>query len=100
MIYELLGQGRENAKTARELAKVLAVDPRTVQRIVESERRHGAPICASTFQPCGYYRPASGDELQRYILSLASRERELRSTRRCLIATLNKAVKHDDRQPI
>ena len=55
MIAELLAEGRENARTARELATALNCRQRDITLQVEKERRAGRPICAATGETPGYY---------------------------------------------
>ena len=52
MIADLLGFGKENARTASELAQLTGLTPREVTRLIEQARRHGEPICASNDSAC------------------------------------------------
>lgn len=88
MIHELLTEGRENARTGRELATVLGCDIRDITAQVERERRAGQPICAAMREPAGYFLPANADELERYCNLLHKRAGELYKTRRALIKVL------------
>ena len=88
MIHELLTEGRENARTGRELARVLNCDIREVTIQVERERRKGRPICAATGENPGYYLAANDEELEVYCNQLKSRAVELFKTRQALIKTL------------
>ena len=88
MIHELLTEGRENARTGRELATVLNCDIRDVTAQIETERREGHPICAAMHEPAGYFLPANADELERYCNLLHKRAGELYKTRRALIKVL------------
>ena len=47
MIFEMLDTGEQNARTAKELARIIGTDRRSISLLVESERRAGKPICAS-----------------------------------------------------
>lgn len=88
-ISELLGEGKENARTGRYLADLLGVDPRDVTQQIERERRAGQPICATCdSRNPGYYLTADPDELKDYCDRLYRRGGELFKTRRALIATL------------
>ena len=90
MIYELLSTGRENARTARDLAKLTGLDRRGVSHLVERERRAGKPICATCDgNTPGYFIPADRDEMQEYCDSLRHREREIAKTRKACAATLD-----------
>lgn len=90
MIFELLSTGRENARTARELAQMTGTDRRAVSLIVERERRAGKPICATCDGNApGYFIPADRDEMQDYCDSLRHREREIAKTRKACAATMD-----------
>ncbi|MCD8120814.1 MAG: hypothetical protein LUE65_01045 [Clostridiales bacterium] len=81
MIHELLMEGRENARTGRELCKVLGIKQRDLTLAVERERKDGKPICASTSSPAmGYYLAESRAEMERYCRSLSHRRDELGKT--------------------
>lgn len=93
MIHEYLSEGRENARTGRELAKMFDCDTRTITEQIERERRAGQPICASTDpENPGYYLTADPDELQSYCNRLYHRGGELFKTRRALLETLEKLL--------
>lgn len=86
MIKEYLSIGKENARTAKELAKLLHCDVRDISQGIETERRNGAPICASCDpeQP-GYYLADTAEELQAYCGRLHKRAGEIHKTRRALL---------------
>lgn len=89
MIHELLAEGRENARTGRELARILNCDIRQVTGQIEKERRAGRPICAAMGgENPGYYLAADDDELQDYCDRLKGRAVELFKTRQALIKIL------------
>ena len=88
MISELLAEGRDNARTARELADFLKCDIRDISRQIEKERREGAPICAATGDNPGYYLAADPEELDDYCRRLRKRAGEVFKTRRALLQTL------------
>lgn len=46
MIADFLAEGKENARTGRELATLFGCDIRTITEQIERERRDGQPICA------------------------------------------------------
>ena len=93
MIYELLLEGKESARTGRDLAAWLGVDIRQVVEQIERERRSGKPICAtSDAKRPGYYLPANDKELQDYIASITRRASELDKTRQALINVLDEAA--------
>lgn len=88
MIHELLAEGRENARTGKELAQYFNCSMRDITEQVERERRAGQPICAATSEPYGYYLPANPDELADYCRQLWKRAGEIHKTRRALIKVL------------
>jgi len=88
MITEYLSIGIENARTGRELAKLLDIDIRDVAKNVERERRAGAPIVASCdSKNPGYYLAETADELQTYCRRLHQRADQSHKTRRALLKT-------------
>lgn len=88
MIYELLAKGRDNARTSKELCKVLNITPRELTRAVQQERRAGQPICAATGTKKGYYLAESKEEMQRFCTALLHRAGEIHKTRRACIKTI------------
>lgn len=55
-----LGEGRENARSAAELAAVLGVDERQVRKVMNAARNDGALICSGV---PGYWLPGDPAEL-------------------------------------
>lgn len=90
MICELLAEGKENARTGRELADFYHCGIREITANIERERRAGHPICATSGEKAGYYLAANEKELEEYCDQLKSRAIELFKTRQALIATLRK----------
>ena len=88
MVFELLGTGRQAAKTGRELARLLNCDIRTVTEQIERERRAGKPICAAMQGQQGYYLAETQEDLQQYCAAIKRRAVELFITRQALIAVL------------
>jgi hypothetical protein len=88
MIHELLAEGRENARTGRELAKYLNCRIRDITIQVERERRQGQPICAATGDNPGYYLAATPEELEHYCDRLKGRAIEMFKTRQALVRVL------------
>ena len=68
--------------TAAELAAALGVrDQRAISRMVQWERQHGAPICASCDpEKPGFYLARNPGELDRYLKSLDHRIGEISDT--------------------
>lgn len=89
MIAELLGVGKENARTGKELAAVLGCDIRDVTAAIERERREGQPICAATGDNPGYFIAADAEELKEYCDNIHHRAAELYKTRRALLNVLS-----------
>lgn len=90
MISEHLFKGRENARTGKELARLLDCNPRDISEGVERERRQGAPICASCDpETPGYYLAASAEDLEQYCRSLHKRAGEIHKTRRALLQVID-----------
>lgn len=85
-MYELLGTGKENAVSGRELAAILHINIRNVTEQIEKERRAGQPICATASgENPGYYLAKDDEELQGYCNALRKRAGELFKTRRALM---------------
>ena len=90
MIFELLDTGENNARTARELARVLNTTPRGISSLVEQERRQGRPICATCDSKApGYYIPATREDMERYCNRLHHRAGEIFKTRAACLETLD-----------
>ena len=90
MIFELLAEGKENARTARELARVCNKTPREITIQVERERREGRPICAATGSNPGYYLQEDENELSEYCDQLKGRAIEIFKTRQALVRVLRR----------
>ena len=75
MISDYLGYGKENARTASELAQLLGMTDRDVTRSIELERRSGTIICAGNE---GFYKPECPADAEAY---LRSRDLRLRTIR-------------------
>ena len=99
MIYEMLGEGRQNARSSRELAEVLGIDRRGVSILVERERRAGKPICATTVSRMpGYFIPANREDMERYCRQLKHRAGEIFKTRAACIKTLGRLPASEERK--
>ena len=74
--------------TAAQLAAVLELpDVRAVTRLVQRERLHGAPICASCDAArAGFYLARSPEELERYLRALQGRIGATTATHTALLA--------------
>ena len=89
MIAEVLGIGREKAKTAKDLSSCLGMKVRDVNKAVQVERRAGKPICATNSYPlCGYYLAANRGEMERFCAGLFRRAKEIFKTRAACLKTL------------
>lgn len=90
MIFEILTEGAENARTGKEICKLLNITARDLTLAIERERRAGKPICAATGSNPGYFLAANQEEMQRYCNSLMHRAGEIHKTRRACIKTMAK----------
>lgn len=90
MVKELLLTGEANAIPGKELVSLLGLrNLRELTRIVEQERRAGAPICASVAgEDRGYFLASEPAELERYVRSLDRRLKNVRETREACQDTL------------
>lgn len=93
MIQELLSPGKDNARTAKELARALKCTNRDITAAIERERRNGAAICASCGSVPGYYLAANAEELETYCNRLKSRAIEIFKTRKALTDIMRKQRK-------
>lgn len=98
MIYELLTEGKENARTGRELAAMTGATVRQVTAQIERERREGLPICAGSGANPGYYIAENRETLQKYCEQLKHRAIELFKTRQALIRVLKQIAEADNEQ--
>ena len=74
-IADLLGVGRENAITRRDLERLTGLDGRSVRLFIERERRAGIPICSDNQN--GYYLPCCKSEKDAFVASMRHRAREI-----------------------
>lgn len=80
-ISRLLGTGKGNAITGKELAAMTGVQIRAITAMIEKERRAGIPICAEmTGKGQGYFLAANQQELKSYCNVLGSRVYNLAKT--------------------
>ena len=96
MIYEILLEGAENARTGKELCKALNITPRELTVAIERERRTGRPICAATGKTPGYFLAANREEMQRYCGSLYRRAGEIFKTRRACLKTIEELPEQEE----
>lgn len=96
MISEVLGTGKENARTGRQLAEYFGCNIREITAQVRRERLNGAPICAASGrqegEPCGYYL-GNEEEIEKYCNRLLHRGREVFGARAALLKLLPAADK-------
>ena len=88
LIFEILSEGAENARTGKEICKLLNITARDLTAAIERERRAGKPICASTGSNPGYFLAANQEEMQRYCKSLLHRAGEIHKTRQACIKAM------------
>lgn len=99
MITEYLRKGAENARTGRELARLLHRDIREITRSIERERRAGSPIISSCNpEKPGYYLAETAEELQYYCSRLHQRAGEIYKTRRALLKTAETMPQQEPQQ--
>ena len=100
MIAEYLHTGKDNPRTARELADIIGCSQRDISAGVEHERRQGQPICASCdARKPGYYLAETADELQNYCKGLFKRAGEIHKTRRALLETAQTLPAEEPAEP-
>ena len=97
MIAELLFTGKYKPRTGRELAAALNCDIRTVNTIIERERKAGKPICANTdSENPGYYLAETKEEAEAYCESLKHRAIAIFSTMHAVEQAGKKLPSRDD----
>lgn len=86
----MLLTGKSAAIPGHDLVECLGLkDTRELTRMIEQERRAGAPICAATdTDNHGYYLAQDANELEQYIKSLSRRLHHVGQTRNHLETTL------------
>ena len=91
-VASLLLSGKSNAIPGKDLVNLLNLrNPRELTKLIESERRSGAPICASTDSSIpGYFIATDAAELAQYVQSLDRRLFQIRKTRQACGDTLEK----------
>lgn len=97
MIYELLGTGKENAKTTEELMKVCGFKhKRDLMYQIARERESGCLICSVTSGSGGFYIPDSIEELREFVCSMESRGKSIFRVLKTARAKLKEAEKKDN----
>ena len=66
IILQLIGFGKSNGTTGREMAKLRQSSIGAVTGAISRLRRNGVLICASVYNG-GYYRPVNDEELQEWL---------------------------------
>ena len=83
------GRGPQNAKTAREIAKILNCSIRDVTAMVNQERREGYPILANTSgEHAGYYLAETREQVYGFCGGLEHRAKEMHKTKKALMKAL------------
>lgn len=85
MIAEVLSTSRKDCLSGRELAQLFHCSIRDITKQIETERRQGAPICATPVKNGGYYLAANDTEVTEYCARLSHRINELETTKRALL---------------
>ena len=86
MVYEVLGTGEKEARTAEDIARGLNMCSREVMRQIRRERLEGFPICASSK---GYYAPEDRSEVENTIQRLYATARNTKE----IANAMNKMLK-------
>lgn len=79
-VLELISIGRDNAQTARELARVTGLSRREVMAQIQAARLRGERICSSPGNPAGFWIAENPAEYERAIKELSKRAGEQRQT--------------------
>lgn len=74
-ITDFIPKGEQNAITARELAALLHCHWRDVTRSINYLRQHDDVICSCAR---GYFLPVEETEVQRFVRTMKSRQRQIR----------------------
>lgn len=77
-IESLLLCGAENAIPRRDLINLTGFPDRELRRLIELERRDGAPILSDNQR--GYFLPADVEEVRRFVRSMRHRAAQIRLT--------------------
>ena len=94
-IINLLSEGRENAKTAKELVNLLDYrSTREISKEINSLRNAGWVILSTTENDNpGYYLPSEKSEVQHFVRAMRSRVREIE---KAVASAENELDKWDD----
>ena len=96
MVHEILLKGENGAITGRDLCTLLNLKPRDLQKLIERERREGAPICASyDSRNPGYFLAATQEEMRIYCGRLRKRAGEIFKTRRACLKSMETLPEED-----
>ena len=96
MIKEILGSGKENIKTTKQLMSELKINnSRELIAIVNQERKDGAVILSTCGNNGGYYLPSEDDEtkieeLKEFIKTMNCRKKELSKSTASAVKELQK----------
>ena len=74
IISQAIETGEDNAVHLSELVQLSGLSERDTRRVIEALRRRGEVICSNKQ---GYYRPASSEELRRYLRQEQARSRSI-----------------------
>lgn len=83
-IEEYIPNGAGAAITLGDLARLLDIERREVERAIQFARQNGVPICASNSEPFGVFIAETSEELAQYIESLDRRLKNMTITRLAL----------------
>lgn len=74
IIKAAIGSGEAFAKSSKELQALTGLSERELRKSIEALRRQGVPILSSSR---GYYKPASLNELDRFIVKEGKRAKSI-----------------------
>lgn len=88
--------GKDHAIPARDLAKIIGTETRTITRRTKNIIAKGYPICSGDY---GYYIPDTALELRRYLVRETARNRSHQQTLQA-IRKIIQAVNHGKAETI
>lgn len=94
-VLELISIGRDNAQTARELARVTGLSRREVMAQIQAARLRGERICSSPGNPAGFWIAENPAEYERAIKELSKRAGEQRQTIEAMEQSLARWIAQD-----
>ena len=87
-IIDYLGTGRQNAKTASQIAKEMHLDRKDVYNLLDAARRAGQPICDSISSRPVFWLASTRAEMLAFCMDLEDFEKALSKTRKLCMKSL------------